>query len=354
MKKQGATDSSVLTFLSQNRVAGNAAEVRVGVSTCLLGERVRYNGKHKYDPFINERLAKHIKLVPMCPEVEIGLGTPREPLDLVLEDDGIHLRGAETGRDFTVLMQRYADAKARELAQLGLCGFIFKSKSPSCGLDSVRVRSADKGADGERAGRGLFAAAVLSTLPWLPVEESSRFQVRAHRERFLERVFALRRLRVYLAGPITARSLREFHSNESFLLLSQGGDGSSRLQEIVESTETAPLSKASGRLPESLVESYGRLYLEIHGILSGAPEDPSARRRRQAEVLKRLAACVQGTVPDETMDETLRMIEEFDRGVIDRSVPLLRLREAAREHRLRGLAAQSFLNPFPEALAEFS
>jgi len=340
--------------------------VRVGVSACLLGQKVRYDGGDRYHPFINDQLSRCVKLVPVCPEVEAGLATPREPMDLVLENDGIHLRGVESDRDFTSLLKPFASAKAEALARMGLCGFVFKSNSPSCGVRSARVvRNAAGSArapTGDRTGRGLFAAAVLSALPWLPVAEESVLRSEECRGGFLERVFALHRLRRFFGGSWTFESLREFHSNESFLLLSQGGSGSTTLDTLLDrvgSPEGAPAPSVR------LAEDYCRLYLEAMGVLGGVFDSNSTvsdsnstvsggsgSRRRQAEVLKRLAACVEGMVSDTELKEIWHIIEDFDRGVIDRAVPLLRIRETARAHRLPGLAAQSFLSPFPEVLMQ--
>ena len=364
--------SPVLDFLGRDSAS---EEIRVGVSSCLIGEKVRYDGGDRYHPFINDRLAQCVRLIPVCPEVEAGLGTPREPMDLVLENDGLHLRGVESDRDFPSTLKQIAHAKADELRRLGLCGFVFKSKSPSCGLRSARVKTgangdgqkgatarapASNGSSAVRTGRGLFASALLSALPWLPVEEESGLLNAERREAFLERIFALHRLRRLFGSHWNLESLTEFHSNESFLLLAQGGSGPPRLDALLEragSPEGIPAPSVR------LAEDYCRLYLEAMWILDAAAFDPTREspasvpsssegrsRRRQAEVFKRLAACVEGMVSDEELAEIWTAIEDFGRGVIDRTVPLLRIRETAKTHRLPGLAAQSFLAPFPEVL----
>jgi uncharacterized protein YbbK (DUF523 family) len=168
-------------------------EVRIGISACLLGERVRYDGGHKRDQWITETLGALVRFVPVCPEVEIGLGTPREPIELRRARGEPRLVGVSTGVDHTAAMQSYAASRVRALSALDLSGFILKKGSPSCGMEGVPVRVG--AADLEERGRGVFAAELLSQLTVLPVEEESRLQDTALREDFIRRVFAYHRRR---------------------------------------------------------------------------------------------------------------------------------------------------------------
>ncbi len=169
--------------------------IRVGVSTCLLGESVRYDGGHKRERFVAEELAGAVELVPVCPEVELGLGVPREPIRLVGSPDGLRLVGEASGRDHGERMRAFARERVRRLAGLGLCGYVLKSGSPSCGLAAVPVWAGGPEGEGELRldGRGLFAAALCDGLPDLPVEEEHRLREPARRERWLARVRAFHR-----------------------------------------------------------------------------------------------------------------------------------------------------------------
>ncbi len=163
--------------------------VRLGVSACLLGQAVRYDGGHKRDSFLTETLGPFVEWVPVCPEVEIGLPIPRTPIRLVGAARAPRLVVETTGDDLTERMRRYASAKARELEALGLCGYVLKSGSPSCGLLGVPVYRED----GERSsgdGRGLFAAALAERLPALPIEEEGRLADPVVQRNFIERVLA--------------------------------------------------------------------------------------------------------------------------------------------------------------------
>jgi uncharacterized protein YbbK (DUF523 family) len=170
---------------------------RIGISRCLLGDEVRYDGGHKRDSLILGLFGSHVEWVPVCPEVEIGMGTPREPIQLVASRDGVpsgdervRLVGVQSREDWTARMGAWAAERVRELARLKLSGYILKKDSPSCGMDAVPVRHAD---GVTRTGRGLFAQALVDALPDLPVEDEARLQDAAICERFIERVFAYHR-----------------------------------------------------------------------------------------------------------------------------------------------------------------
>ncbi len=161
------------------------APPRIGVSACLLGQEVRYDGGHKRDRFLTDVLGRYVEWVPVCPEVEAGMGVPRPSLRLVRRSGGIRLLEKEGGRDHTASMQRTASRRLAGLARLDLCGYVLKRGSPSCGMERVAVY----GARGRprREGRGLFAAALLEALPSLPVEEEGRLYERGFMEALAKR-----------------------------------------------------------------------------------------------------------------------------------------------------------------------
>jgi uncharacterized protein YbbK (DUF523 family) len=164
---------------------------RVGISRCLIGDEVRYDGSHRLDERVIELLGPYVEWVPVCPEVEVGMGTPREPIHLVASVDGVpsmtervRLVGVASSEDWTERMHEWARDRARDLAALDLSGYVFKARSPSCGIDDVVVHAVD----GERQGRGLFAQALIDALPDLPVTDEAALVDPAARAGFLERV----------------------------------------------------------------------------------------------------------------------------------------------------------------------
>src|SRR5689334_2139915 len=173
--------------------------IRLGISACLLGERVRFDGGHKRDPFLVETLGPFVEWVPVCPEVESGMAAPRESLRLVQAGTTIRLITNKTAQNQTASMRGYARRRLEELAESELCGFVLKKGSPTCGLERVKVYST--GGMPLKSGRGLFADALVKRFPTLPVEEEGRLNDPRLRENFIERVFAYRRL----ANLFTAR-----------------------------------------------------------------------------------------------------------------------------------------------------
>lgn len=165
---------------------------KIGISSCLLGNKVRYDGRHKYDAWLVETLGKYVTYVPVCPEVECGLSVPRDPMRLVGEVESPRLLIIKDRTDHTPRMLEFRVRKLSELADAELCGFIFKSKSPSCGTGRVIVHP-DKNGSGGKEGMGIFAREFIKAFPLLPVEEESRLQDPALLENFIERVYIIQR-----------------------------------------------------------------------------------------------------------------------------------------------------------------
>lgn len=156
---------------------------RIGISRCLLGDPVRYDGGHKLEPSLTAALGAHVEWVPVCPELEAGMGVPREPLHLVADGAGVRLLAVNSGTDWTAPMNDWAALRLKELAALDLSGFVLKSRSPSCGLRGVPV-------EGGEGGSGLFASLLIAAIPALPVEEEERLRDPSTLDAFLERVRA--------------------------------------------------------------------------------------------------------------------------------------------------------------------
>ena len=194
--------------------AGGA--LRIGVSSCLLGRPVRYDGGHKFNDFIVDQLGAHVEFVPVCPEVEMGLGTPRETLRLIRRGQDIRLVMAG-GDDHTEAMRRFSKRRVDALLSEDLCGYILKKDSPSCGME--RVKLYDEHGSPAKTGRGLFAEALLTRCPRLPVEEEGRLNDPRLRENFIERVFAYRRLKDLFSGSWNLGAVVRFHTAHKLVLL---------------------------------------------------------------------------------------------------------------------------------------
>jgi uncharacterized protein YbbK (DUF523 family) len=210
--------------------AGGRA-VRIGISACLLGQNVRFDGGHKRDAFLTETLAPHVEWVAVCPEVEAGMGTPREPLRLVRTDGGLRMLTTRTAVDYTIALHDWAARRLDELAREDLDGYVLKADSPSCGMERVKVYRA--GGQAVRDGRGLFATALIARLPLLPVEDERRLASASLREHFLARVFVYRELKDLFAGAWTHESLARFHTEHSLRLRADSEAAEEALGRIV-------------------------------------------------------------------------------------------------------------------------
>jgi len=229
-------------------------EIRIGVSACLLGQEVRYDGGHKRDPFLTGTLAGLVRFIPVCPEVEAGLGVPRESMQLVRDGDAVRLVTTRTGIDHTASMRRFARQRVAALVREDLSGFVFKRNSPSCGLFEVRLH--DRNGVPSSTGRGLFAAALIERLPDLPVEEEERLRDPTLRDSFLERVFAYRRLTQLLRGSFSIARLAEFHARERPLLRVRDPAAEHDLTSLVAEAAKLPRPRLKARYRQRFLEAF--------------------------------------------------------------------------------------------------
>ncbi len=308
------------------------SEIRIGVSACLLGDRVRFDGGHKRNDFITGILGEFVSYVAVCPEVDIGLGTPRETIHLVREIGGIRLKGTESGDDHTEAMCRYAERKVRELGKLDVSGYILKKDSPSCGMERVRVYG--RSGAPTKSGRGLFAETLMARLPFLPVEEEGHLQDARLRENFIERVFAYRRLRDFFAASWRRGDLVRFHTAEKFLLLAHDATAYEKLGRLVAGSK----GTTRAELERHYVEAYMTALAKI------------ATTRRHTNVLQHMVGYFKNLITAEDRKELAGVIEDYRRGLIPLVVPLTLVRHYVRLHRLAYLQGQVYLDPHPKEL----
>ncbi|HET8948800.1 MAG TPA: DUF523 and DUF1722 domain-containing protein [Candidatus Polarisedimenticolia bacterium] len=306
--------------------------LRVGISSCLLGQEVRWNGAHKRDAWLVETLGRFVEWVPVCPEMEIGLGVPREPIRLEGDPAAPRLIGRESGADLTGPMQAFAARRVEALAALDLCGYILKSDSPSCGMERVKVHGPAPGRP--KPGVGLFARALMRRLPLLPVEEEGRLHDPGLRESFIERVFAFRRLRDLLASRPAAGRLVEFHARHKLLLMAHDPEGARRLGRIVAGARGARARDAAERYAASFMETLKR----------------RATPKKHANVLQHMLGYLKRGIDPGDKQEILEAIDAMRREELPLAVPLALLRHHLRRHDVRYLLDQVYLEPHPRAL----
>ncbi len=309
--------------------------MRIGISACLLGDKVRFDGQHKRDPWLNEELAPYVEWVPVCPELEAGLGVPRESVRLVRSDkDDVRMVGTRSERDVTALLRRVAVKRVTELAKRELDGFVLKSDSPSCGMERVKLyESARPSSTARRIGVGLFAAELARQLPHLPREEEGRLHDARLRDNFVERVFAHGRLRALWASPWRMRDLVAFHTAEKLALLAHSTTGYRALGRLV--ATGARLARAELR------ERYHAGFMEVLAKL--------ATPGRHANVLEHMLGHL-GALDSCDRRELSDLIGEHRRGLVPLVVPITLLRHHVRRLDVPYLAGQSYLAPHPREL----
>jgi uncharacterized protein YbgA (DUF1722 family)/uncharacterized protein YbbK (DUF523 family) len=307
--------------------------IRIGISSCLLGEQVRFDGGHKHDRFITNTLGQYFEWVPVCPEVELGLGTPRETIRLVQIDGGVGLVMQKSGRDLTEEMRDYARERVRQLAKEGLGGYILKSDSPSCGMTRVRVYAAS--GMPTRNGTGFFARELLDYYPDLPIEEEGRLSDPHLRENWVERVFAYRRLRALWELRWTVKDLVAFHTAHKLILLAHSPKAFQDLGRLV--------AAAKGSSRQELKRQYQTEFMTALKIL--------ATRGRHANVLQHMAGYFKKQLDEASRRELLDHIEDYRKGFLPLIVPITLLNHYVRRFGEPYLEGQIYLNPHPKELA---
>jgi uncharacterized protein YbgA (DUF1722 family)/uncharacterized protein YbbK (DUF523 family) len=319
--------------MSNEQKCAEEPTIRLGVSTCLLGEQVRYDGGHKLDRYLVNTLGLYVEWVPVCPEVEIGLPTPRESMRLVGDPEAPRLIAPKSGRDYTETMQSWARERLEELAAVKLHGFIFKKDSPSSGL--FRVRVYDQNGMPRHIGTGIFPREVMNRLPLLPLEEEGRLHDMRLRENFIERVFIYYRWTHLLEEDPTPGGLVRFHTAHKLTLMAHSP---SHYQEM------GRLVAQAGSLPwEELVEKYGRLLMEGLEVL-GTPG-------KHTNVLQHLMGFLKDALSRDDKAELLGLIEDYRQGLVPLIVPLTLLQHHLRRHPVPDWVHQQvYLGPYPKEL----
>ncbi len=305
----------------------------VGISACLLGRKVRFDGGHKEDRFITHTLGRYFEWVPVCPEVELGLGTPRETMRLVRVGGENHLITNKSASDLTRPMRAFAIARVEELAAIGLSGFLLKSDSPSCGMERVCVYTG--GGRPARSGRGLFAETLLKRFPILPVEEEARLCDPRIRENWIERVFACWRLKALWNGRWTIGSLMRFHTAHKLVLLAHSPQAYRNLGRLVASSEGIPRHQLRQTYEAGFMQALKKI----------------ATPGRHANVLQHMAGYFRKSLDEDSRRELQECIEDYRNGSLPRIVPLTLIKHYVRRFDVSYLAGQLYLYPHPKEVA---
>lgn len=309
-----------------------ALPIRIGISRCLLGEAVRYDGGHKRDRFVTEVLSRHVEWVPICPEVEAGLGTPREAMRLVGDASKPQLITISTNRNMTRRLSSYTGQKLDTLKQVNLAGYIFKKDSPSCGIERVNLFN-DHGR-ASRAAVGLFARAFKERYPLVPIEDEGRLSDPTLRDNFIERVFCYHRWLLLTQSTPTRQSVVVFHTVHKYLLLAHSPGLYQSLGRLV--------AQAHRYTPRELVQRYGALFMNALAI--------NATRRKHVNVLQHLVGHLRERLTPKERTELTDVIEEYHQGLVPLIVPITLIKHYVMMYDVEYIQHQLYLNPHPKEL----
>jgi uncharacterized protein YbgA (DUF1722 family)/uncharacterized protein YbbK (DUF523 family) len=306
--------------------------IRIGISACLLGQEVRFDGGHKRDRFLTDTFGPFVEWVPVCPEVEAGFGTPREAMRLVGGEGRLRLVTVKTGIDLTDRLESYARRRAEQLGKERLCGYVLKKDSPSCGNQRVKVYNAHSVP--ERTGRGLFATALHARLPFLPAEEEGRLSDPRIRDNFVERVFAYRRLQELFSGRWSVGALVAFHTTHKLTLMAHSVQAYQTLGRLVARAKSLPKPEAEAKYTDGFMTA-----MEV-----------IATPRRHTNVLQHMAGYFKTVLDAASRAELQATIEDYRLGLVPLVVPITLIRHYVRHHEVTYLAGQVYLEPHPKEL----
>lgn len=305
-------------------------KIPIAVSSCLLGQEVRYDGGHKHNGYLTQTLGRYFEYIPFCPEVAIGLGIPRPPIRLVHVGGQIRAQGVKDPQlDVTAQLQDYAHEVVPQLA--GVCGYILKRASPSCGMERVKVYSNNNiyGSDS-----GIYAAALMQAMPELPIEEEGRLMDPVLRENFIERVFVYASWQALRREGLTADTLVRFHTGHKFSLLAHNETSYRELGRLVADAGKADIDVLAGKYFTLLMQTL---------------KEP-ATRKKHTNVLMHIMGYVKDALDSDDKQELLDVLERYRIGQVPLIVPLTLLKHHLRKHPDTYIAQQVYLNPHPEEL----
>ena len=308
-------------------------KIRIGVSSCLVGEKVRWNGDHKQDKYVRQVLSKYFEYTPVCPEMEVGMGVPRETVALYGDVEKPKMISKKTQTDWTGPMQKYIKNRIDSLNSDDLCGYIFKSKSPSCGLGRVPLYS-EFGSNKVKHGPGMFAKAFINSFPLVPTEDEGRLNDPRIRENFIVRVFSFKRFNLLLKENFSLGKWVKFHTQHKFLLLAHSRKHYDELGELV--------AHAKSIKPSSLKEKYGSLFMEAL-ICKTTP-------KKNTDVLLHMMGFFKKVLNKVEKEDILTAIEDYRSEILPLIVPVTLIRHQVKKYNIKYLRDQVYLNPHPKEL----
>ena len=302
--------------------------LKLGISTCLLGEKVRYDGGHKLDRYLKDTLGQFVQWVPVCPEVECGLTVPREAMRLIGTENDQRLVTQKSGIDLTPKMLDWSKIKLKELASLNLCGFIFKSKSPSSGMQRVKLYNQNGGVT--KKGIGIFAKEFMEKFPMIPVEDDGRLHDLGLRENFIERIFVFKRW-LDLINNFSAKGLINFHSEHKLLIMAHSPKALKELGSLISDTKNVDQTV--------MITTYGNVLINSLKLI--------ATKKKNTNVLQHCMGYFKKILSKDEKAELLNIIIQYHEGLIPLIAPVILLQHYSKKYEVTYLLKQHYLHPHP-------
>ena len=307
-------------------------KIKLGISTCLLGENVRFDGGHKLDRYLTDTLGQFVEYVPVCPEMECGFGVPRESFRLVGDPENPRLVTTRTNQDHTERMAEWAKRRVGELKKEDLCGYIFKGGSPSSGMERVKVY--DRNGVPSKVGVGLFARIFMNHFTLLPVEEEGRLHDPRLRENFIERIFALKRWRDGLKEKQSLKALIAFHTRNKLLLLAHSPQHHRQMGKLVAAGKELPLRELYAR--------YQDIFLDALRL--------KTTNKKHTNVLMHMLGYFKEQLSAAEKQEMLELVEQYRLESLPLVVPMTMMSHYVRKYDETYLKEQTYLQPHPAEL----
>ena len=308
-------------------------KIKLGISTCLLGENVRYDGGHKLDRYLVNIVGDFVDWVPVCPEVECGLSTPREAMHLVGDEETPRLVTIRSNVDHTERMLTWAEKRLDQLQAEHLCGFVFKAKSPSSGMRDIKLYT-EEGMPYSKKGVGLWAREFMKRFPYLPVEDEGRLNDAGIRENFIERVFVYKRWQDFLAKGGSRGGLVDFHTDHKLLIMAHSEKHMRELGKLVASPRDIPI--------EDLRHEYFTTLMTALALKTTV--------KKNVNVLMHILGYFKKLLTADEKQEALEIIERYHQYLIPLIVPVTLMNHYVRKYNEPYLQRQFYLNPHPSEL----
>jgi uncharacterized protein YbgA (DUF1722 family)/uncharacterized protein YbbK (DUF523 family) len=304
-------------------------EIRIGISSCLIGRNVRYDGGHAHDRYITDTLGRYFTWIPVCPEVEYGLPVPREAMHLTGNPQSPHIITIRTGIDHTAGIQEWTENKLRMLEHDDLCGFIFKSKSPSSGIAQVKIYS--RNGFPVARGAGIFGGAFMQRFPLIPIIDEGRLHDPVLRENFIERVFVYHRWKELTEQKMVLRDLIHFHTDHKLLIMSHSGKYLSMLGRLIAGTKDSKT--------RDLFAHYIVLLMEGLKLI--------ATVKKNTNVLFHAIGYFRKQISPDEKQELIDIIDNYHKGYIPLIAPVVLINHYVKRLNDQYLKRQYYLNPHP-------